>query len=253
MNDAFGRPQSVVVLGGTSDIAREVLARLAGDRCRSVVLAGRDRSRLESAAVELRRSVSHVETVLFDATETDNADKTVVRCFEAAGEAVDLVLVAVGELGHQEEDEADPERVAAMVTVNFTWPAAALSRAAAVLTQQGHGRIIVLSTVAGYRVRRSNYVYGSAKAGLDGFALGLGEALRGSGVALHIVRPGFVRTKMTVGRPAAPFAVGPDRVASDIVRGVERGQSVIWSPGMLRWVFSVLRLLPQAVWRRLPG
>ena len=102
-------------------------------------------------------------------------------------------------------------------------------------------------------MRRSNYVYGSAKAGLDGFALGLGEALRGSGVTVHIVRPGFVRTKMTAGRPAAPFAVEPDRVASDIVRGVERGQSVIWSPGVLRWVFSVLRLLPQAVWRRLPG
>ncbi len=253
MNDAFGRPQSVVVLGGTSDIAREVLARLTTDRCRSVVLAGRDRVPLDHAAEGLRRSVSHVETVLFDATETDGADKTIVRCFEAAGEAVDLVIVAVGELGHQEEDETDPDRIARMVTVNFTWPAAALSVAAESLKRQGHGRIIVLSSVAGYRVRRSNYVYGSAKAGLDGFALGLSEALRDSGIAVHIVRPGFVRTKMTVGRPDAPFAVGPDRVASDIVRGVERGQSVIWSPGLLRWVFSALRLLPQSVWRRLPG
>jgi short-subunit dehydrogenase len=81
----------------------------------------------------------------------------------------------------------------------------------------------------------------------------LSEALRERSVTVHIVRPGFVRTKMTVGRPAAPFAVGPDRVASDIVRGIERGQSVIWSPGLLRWVFSALRLLPQSVWRRLPG
>jgi len=253
MNDAFGRPQSVVVLGGTSDIARELLGRLAADSCRSVVLAGRNRGQLEQQAGDLRHSVSRVETVLFDAMETDDADKTVVRCFEAAGEAVDLVIVAVGELGHQEQDEAEPDRIARMVTVNFTWPAMALAAAAAALDQQGHGRIIVLSTVAGYRVRRSNYVYGSAKAGLDGFAQGLGEGLRGSGVRLHIVRPGFVRTKMTVGRPAAPFAVGPDRVAADIVRGVERGQAVIWSPGVLRWVFSVLRLLPQTVWRRLPG
>ena len=204
MNDAFGRPQSVVVLGGTSDIARELLGRLATDRCRSVVLAGRTVARSSMPQRDLRHSVSHVETVLFDATETDDADKTVVRCFEAAGEAVDLVIVAVGELGHQEEDETDPDRIARMVTVNFTWPAAALSVAAEPLKRQGHGRIIVLSSVAGYRVRRSNYVYGSAKAGLDGFALGLSEGLRGSGVAIHIVRPGFVRTKMTVGTPGRP-------------------------------------------------
>ena len=253
MNDAFGRPQSVVVLGGTSDIVHELLGRLAADRCRSVVLAGRNRAHLEQAAQDLRHTVAKVETVLFDAMETDDADKTVVRCFEAAGEAVDMVIVAVGELGHQEQDEADQDRIARMAMVNFTWPAMALSAAAAALGQQGHGRIVVLSSVAGYRVRRANYVYGSAKAGLDGFAQGLAEGLRGSGVSLHIVRPGFVRTKMTVGRPAAPFAVGPDRVAADIVRGVGRGQTVIWSPGVLRLVFSVLRLLPQAVWRRLPG
>jgi len=253
VNDAFGRPQSVVVLGGTSDIAHELLTRLVGGRCRSVVLAGRDRTALERTAEDLRASVSHVETVLFDADATDNADKTVVRCFECAGEPVDLVIVAVGELGHQEEDESDPGRIARMVTVNFSWPAVALSGVAAALRRQGHGRVVVLSSVAGYRVRRSNYLYGSAKAGLDGFALGLSEALRGTGVSLHVVRPGFVRTKMTAGRPAAPFAVGADRVASDIVRGLERGHTVIWSPGVLRWVFSGLRLLPQAAWRRLPG
>jgi decaprenylphospho-beta-D-erythro-pentofuranosid-2-ulose 2-reductase len=70
---------------------------------------------------------------------------------------------------------------------------------------------------------------------------------------VHTVRPGFVRTKMTAGRPAAPFAVGPDRVAADIVRGLRRGDAVIWSPPYLRWIFSALRLLPQPLWRRLPG
>jgi decaprenylphospho-beta-D-erythro-pentofuranosid-2-ulose 2-reductase len=113
--------------------------------------------------------------------------------------------------------------------------------------------MVVLSSVAGYRVRRANFVYGSAKAGLDAFALGLGEALRGTGVSAHLVRPGFVHTKMTEGRPPAPFAVGPDRVATDIVRGLERGQAVIWSPPLLGWVFPALRLLPQSAWRRLPG
>jgi len=124
---------------------------------------------------------------------------------------------------------------------------------AAHLRRQGHGGIVVLSSVAGYRVRRSNFIYGSAKAGLDGFASGLGEALRGTGVTVQVVRPGFVRTKMTAGRPAAPFAVGPERVASDIVRGLQTGRAVIWSPGVLKWVFTILRLLPQALWRRVPG
>ena len=121
----------------------------------------------------LRRTVARVQTVIFDAGTLDDVEKTVMTCFEAVGEPVDLVIVAVGELGLQAADEADPDRVARMVTVNFSWPAAALSSVAARLRLQGGGRIIVLSSVAGYRVRRSNFVYGSAKAGLDGFAAGL--------------------------------------------------------------------------------
>ena len=253
MNDAFGHPQSVIVLGGTSEIAREVVTLLAADRCRTVVLAGRDPVSLEVTATELRQSVARVEVVLFDAAATGDVDPTITRCFEIAGEAVDLVMVAVGELGAQETDEADPDRIAQMVTVNFTWPAAALSAVGAHLTRQGHGRMVVLSSVAGHRVRRSNYLYGSAKAGLDSFARGLGESLRGTGVTVHVVRPGFVRTKMTAGRSPAPFAVGPERVASDIVRGLEHGQEVIWTPGILKWVFSTLGCLPRALCRRLPG
>ena len=208
---------------------------------------------LEQAAKDLRHSVARVETVTFDASTLDDVDKTVMRCFEAAAEAVDLVIVAVGELGHQEVDESDPDRIARMMTVNLTWPAAALSVVAAQLRQQGHGRIIVLSSVAGFRVRRSNFIYGSAKAGLDGFAAGLCRSPSGTGVSVHIVRPGFVRTKMTAGRSPAPFAVEAPRVASDIVRGLARGQTVIWSPGLLRWVFSALRLLARRTVAPLAG
>lgn len=253
MQDAFGHPQSVVVLGGTSEIAREIVNLLAAQRCRTVVLAGRDAPGLERAASELSHTVARVATVSFDAAATDDVDKTVRLCFESAGEPVDLVIMAVGELGNQDEDEAECNRIAQMMTVNVTWPAAALTCVASELRGQGHGRIVVLSSVAGYRVRRSNYIYGATKAGLDGFALGLSEAVRGTGVSVHVVRPGFVHTKMTAGRPAAPFAVGPDRVARDVVRGLEKGETVIWSPGALKYVFSALRLLPQALWRRMPG
>jgi decaprenylphospho-beta-D-erythro-pentofuranosid-2-ulose 2-reductase len=223
------------------------------DRGRSAVLAGRDPVALEKAAQDLRHRLPRVGTVIFDASTPGDVDETVTRCFEVAGEPIDLVVVAVGELGDQASDEVDPDRIVRMMTVNVTWPTAALSAVAGHLQKQGHGRIVVLSSVAGYRIRRSNFVYGSAKAGLDGFALGLCDALRGTGVSVHIVRPGFVRTKMTAGRSAAPFAVDASRVASDVARGLSRQQAVIWSPGILRWVFSAFRLLPGSLWRRLPG
>lgn len=254
MLDAFGVPQSAVLLGATSDIAQALLDRLLAAGCRTVVLAGRDPERLEAAAARARDGgATAVATVTFDARDVAGAADAVARAFAAAGTAVDMVVMAVGVLGDQEADEGDPARVAEVVAVDFTWPAAALAAAASRLRAQGSGRIVVLSSVAGVRVRRANYVYGSAKAGLDGYAVGLGEALRGSGVRLHLVRPGFVRTKMTAGRPEAPFATSADEVAAAVWRGIERGEAVIWSPPVLRFAFGVLALLPQAIWRRLPG
>ncbi len=112
---------------------------------------------------------------------------------------------------------------------------------------------MVLTSVAGVRVRRANYVYGASKAGLDAFAQGMAEALRGSGASLMIVRPGWVATRMTEGRDPAPLATTPDAVAADVVAGMERSASVVWSPGLLRLVFAVMKVVPAALWRRLPG
>jgi decaprenylphospho-beta-D-erythro-pentofuranosid-2-ulose 2-reductase len=225
MLDAFGRPQSVVVLGGTSDIAGALLAHL-GPTCEVVVLAGRQRDRLASASV-------------------------VDRCFDSAGgEGVDLVVVAVGDLGVPGR-RPDPARIADVVCATFAWPAVALGRVADRMTGQGAGRIVVLSSVAAVRVRPSNFTYGAAKRGLDAFALGLAEDLEGSGVELHVIRPGFVRTKMTEGLPAAPLAVSPDAVVRSVVRAIERRQLVTWCPAVLRWAFLVFVHLPRPLWQRL--
>lgn len=253
MNDAFGHPQSAVILGGTSDIAGAVVRLLAQDRCRTVVLAGRDPGRLEAAADEARAAgADKVHTVEFDATDADHAQATVERCFDLAGQ-VDLVLMAVGLLGDQQRDEQDPSRAVEVIGVNYTWPAAALTEVSRRLVDQGSGRIVVLSSVAGVRVRRANFLYGSAKAGLDAYAVGLGEALANTGVGVQVVRPGFVHSKMTQGLPAAPFATTPDVVAAAVVRGLASGERVVWVPPVLRLVFGVLRALPQSIWRRLPG
>lgn len=253
MLDAFGQPQSLVVLGGTSDIAGAVVHALAPKRLTTAVLAGRDEERLAEAAAQAKAAgVDHAPTVAFDAGQVDRAAAVVDECFAAAGGDVDVVLLAVGVLSRREL-ELDPERTAEVVTTGFSWPAAALTAVAARMKAQGHGRIVVLSSVAGVRVRRANFVYGATKAGLDGFAVGLGEALRGTGVGVQVVRPGFVRTRMTAGMSEAPMATTAEAVAEAVVAGLASGRPVIWVPETLRWAFAVFRLLPQSVWRRLPG
>jgi decaprenylphospho-beta-D-erythro-pentofuranosid-2-ulose 2-reductase len=166
---------------------------------------------------------------------------------------IDLVLVTAGTLGDQGRDEVEPESAARVLDTNCTGPAAALVAFAGVLRAQGHGRIVVLSSVAGVRVRRANFVYGASKAGLDAFATGLGDSLRGTGASVMVVRPGWVATRMTSGLTPAPFATTADAVADDVVAGMGRGATVVWSPAALRWVFALLRILPGVLWRRLPG
>ena len=122
--------------------------------------------------------------------------------------------------------------------------------AAAVLRRQGHGTLVVLSSVAGERARADNYVYGATKAGLDAFAQGLGDALVDSGARVMVVRPGFVHTRMTTGLEPAPFSTTPEAVADVVLDGLAKRRDVVWAPPVLRWLFAVLRHLPRGVWRK---
>jgi decaprenylphospho-beta-D-erythro-pentofuranosid-2-ulose 2-reductase len=253
MNDALGMPQTAVVLGGTSDIARSVMRGLAARRLKHVVLAGRDEPGLEDAAKELKAlGVASVETITWDAID-EATHGALARDVAGRMGQVDLVLVAVGVLGEQDICESDPSATASVLRTNFTGLAAAMVAFAQVLRSQGQGRLVVLSSVAGVRIRRSNFVYGASKAGLDAFAQGLAEALRPTGAGVTIVRPGWVATRMTAGRSPAPMATTPEAVAADIIRGLERRADVVWSPASLKVLFAVLRLLPKSVWRLVPG
>lgn len=252
MLDAFGQPQSIVVLGGTSDIAGAVVDRLCARRCRTVVLAGRDPERLAAAAARAEAAgAARVARVVFDALDVVGAAATVEECFAKAGD-VDAVLVAVGVLSGR-QNELDAAHAADVASVTYAWPVAAITRAAALLADQGYGKIVVLSSVAGVRVRRANFVYGSAKAGLDAFALELSDALHDTGVTVQVVRPGFVLTKMTEGIPAAPLATTAEAVADAVVAGLGTRSTVVWAPPVLRPLFAVLRRLPATLWKRLPG
>lgn len=251
MINALGAPQSLLLLGGTSDIALAVARRYAAD-CAGlrVVLAARASERRTAAAEELRGLGCVVVEVDLEARDHNSHAATIGAAF--AGGDIDVALVAFGLLGDPEQAWTDPDLVLELAEVNYVAPVHLGVLLAGRMRAQGHGRIVALSSVAGERIRRSNFVYGSTKAGLDGFYLGLGEALRDYGIGVLVVRPGFVRSKLTEGLDPAPLAVTPDEVAEAVVDGVRHRRQVIWVPATMRAVMSGLRHVPRPLFRRLP-
>ncbi|MEO6627163.1 MAG: decaprenylphospho-beta-D-erythro-pentofuranosid-2-ulose 2-reductase [Aquihabitans sp.] len=250
MRDALGAVQSVLVLGGGSDIALATCEELAKGRCRTVVLAGRNPSHLAPGAERLRAAgVSTVDIVEFDATQPSGHEALIDSIFGAHAD-IDVVILAFGVLGEQSDFDADPEAAAMAATTNYVGAVSSGLAVAKHLRRQAHGTLVVMSSVAGERVRPDNFVYGSTKAGLDAFAQGLGDSLQGSGASVMVVRPGFVRSAMTEGMPDGPMATTTEAVATDIVAGLKRGAHTVWSPAKLRPVFAVLRHLPRPLWRK---
>ncbi|MCX5045818.1 SDR family NAD(P)-dependent oxidoreductase [Aldersonia sp. NBC_00410] len=249
MSDAGGNGP-LVILGGRSEIGLEVAVRLAPGR--EVILAARRSDELadEVARVEAA-GAAKVSTVEFDADATDR-HAALLDALERDYGPLDTVVLAYGVLGDQARAETDSAYAAAIVHTDYVAQVTMLTLLADRMRRRGEGRIVVFSSVAGIRVRRANYVYGSAKAGLDGFASGLADALHGTGVHLLIVQSGFVIGRMTEGMSPAPFSSTPDQVADAVVRGLRRKSPRVWVRGVLRPVFFGMRLLPQAVWRRLP-
>jgi decaprenylphospho-beta-D-erythro-pentofuranosid-2-ulose 2-reductase len=252
MKDALGAVQSVLVLGAGSDIAQATVRELIARRGRTIVLAVRDPLTVEKFADECRSlGATSVETVAFDAHDTDAHAAFVDEVFDKAAD-IDLALLAFGVLGDQEEAERDVAAAVEIATVNYLGSVSTAVPIALRMREQGHGTIVALSSVAGERARRSNFVYGSSKAGMDTFFQGLGDAVVGSGVRVMVVRPGFVHTKMTEGMEPAPLSTTPEAVAAAIVHGLERGTETVWVPGPLRYVMSVLRHVPRPIFRKLP-
>ncbi|MBT2507223.1 decaprenylphospho-beta-D-erythro-pentofuranosid-2-ulose 2-reductase [Streptomyces sp. ISL-98] len=250
MKDAFGTPQSLLILGGTSSIGLATARRLVARRTRTVWLAGRPSPALESAAAGLRALGADARTVAFDALDSTSHEEALGKVF-AEGD-IDMVLLAFGILGDQARDEAEPLAAVRVAQTNYTGAVSAGLVCAKALQGQGHGSLVVLSSVAGERARRANFIYGSSKAGLDAFTQGLGDALHGTGVHVMVVRPGFVRSKMTAGREETPLATTPEAVAAAIELGLRRRSETVWVPGALRLVMSALRHVPRPLFRRLP-
>ncbi|MFJ5828620.1 decaprenylphospho-beta-D-erythro-pentofuranosid-2-ulose 2-reductase [Streptomyces sp. NPDC093089] len=250
MKDVPGLPQSLLVLGGTSGIGLATARRMIARGARTVWLAGRPSPALAAAADSLRRLGAEVRTVPFDALDTESHEERLGKVFTEG--AIDLVLLAFGVLGDQARDESDPVAAVRVAQTNYTGAVSAGLVCAGALQAQGHGSLVVLSAVAGERARRADFIYGSSKAGLDVFAQGLGDALHGTGARVMVVRPGFVRSRMTAGLPAGPLATTPEAVASAIELGLRRRSETVWVPGAMRMVAAAVRHLPRPLYRRLP-
>ncbi|KUI32533.1 oxidoreductase [Mycobacterium sp. IS-1742] len=241
---------SVVIFGGRSEIGVEVATRLAPGA--TVVLAARGADRLDDQVGAVRAAgAAAVHTVDFDADDLASHAPLVARLVSEHG-PIATAVVAFGILGDQARAERDPAHAAEIVHTDFVAQVSLLTVLAATMREAGRGAMVVFSSVAGARVRRANYVYGSAKAGLDGFANGLADALHGSGVHLLLVRPGFVIGRMTAGMDPAPLSSTPAQVAEATVRALAKGRRQVWIPRSLGAAVVVMRLLPRFVWRRMP-
>jgi decaprenylphospho-beta-D-erythro-pentofuranosid-2-ulose 2-reductase len=249
--DATGNPGRILLLGGTSEIALAIAERFAASREGiTVVLAARPSPGRSAAAQRLSERGCVPVEVDFDALDRASHPTAVDVAF--AGGDVDVAVIAFGVLGDQEAAWQDVDAAVTSADINYTAAVSTGVLLGARMRAQGHGTLVALSSVAGERPRRSNFVYGSTKAGMDAFYTGLREALRPDGVKVVVVRPGFVHSRMTEGLRAAPLSQQPTQVAQVVVQAVRRGAETVWAPAPLRLVMSVLRHVPAPVFRRLP-
>jgi decaprenylphospho-beta-D-erythro-pentofuranosid-2-ulose 2-reductase len=256
--DAVGNPQRILLLGGTSEIGLAICERYLRNAPAHIVLAEVPNHPASDNAVAQMTAAGakSVELIDFDGADTDSHPKVIDAAF--ANGDVDVAIVAFGLLGNAEELWQNQRKAVQIAQINYT---AAVSVGVLVgerMREQGFGQIIAMSSAAGERVRRSNFVYGSTKAGLDGFYLGLSEALREFGVRVLVIRPGQVRTRTTIehwkatGTKEAPFTVDKEYVAELAVTASAKGKELVWAPGAFRYVMMVLRHIPRPIFRKLP-
>jgi decaprenylphospho-beta-D-erythro-pentofuranosid-2-ulose 2-reductase len=252
MLDAVGNPQTILLLGGTSEIGLAICERYLRTASARIVLAAMpdDPGRDDAVAQMKAAGGREVELIDFEATDTGSHPKMIEEAF--AGGDVDVAIVAFGLLGDAEELWQNQRKAVQIAEVNYTAAVSVGVLLGEKMRAQGFGQIIAMSTVAGERVRRSNFVYGSTKAGLDGFYLGLGEALREYGVRVLVIRPGQVRTRMSAHIKEAPLTVDKEDVAELAFTAAAKGKELVWAPPAFRYVMVVLRHIPRSIFRKLP-
>jgi len=235
----------ILVLGATSAIAQQVARAYAG-RGAALFLVARNEERLTAVADDLRVRGAQVETAVADLDDPAGYEELLARAAP-----LQIVFLAYGVLGDARETEQSTDAAEAVLRSNFLRPVSLLTRAAKLLEAQRGGCIVALASVAGDRGRASNAVYGASKAGLAAFLSALRNRLSASGVRVITVKPGLVDTPMTAHLPKNLLYASPERVARDVVRAVDRGPDVVYTPWWWRWVMLAVRLIPESLFKRL--
>ena len=241
--------KKVVVLGATSTMIQPLLRMMAGDG-KELLLVARSQDRLDAVRSDLfARGASSVLTFETDLTESpDLVYSFAQQCFRD----FDTLLLSYGTMLDQERCQVDAEHAVRELQTNFVSSVALLTVFARHFESRRAGTIAVITSVAGERGRRSNYVYGAAKGGLSIFLQGLRSRMHRFGVRVLTVKPGPVRTRMTDGLRNVPMIVSPESVSRDMYRALEGPhQEVIYTPRRWRPVMSVIRAVPERLFKRL--
>jgi decaprenylphospho-beta-D-erythro-pentofuranosid-2-ulose 2-reductase len=239
--------EPVLILGAASDIGRAIAHEYARGGA-AIILAARDRPRLEADAVDLRlRYGVEVRTAEFDVLESARHG----AFLDGLGALPDTVICVIGLMTRQEECEASPAAAELVMRTNYIGCSMILGEIANRMAARGAGTIIGVSSVAGERGRAKNYIYGSAKAGFTAYLSGLRARLAASGVQVITVIPGFVDTRMTQGMALpARLTAQPEEVARAILRAHVRGRHVVYVRPIWRWIMLVIRALPETIFMR---
>jgi len=253
VKNGVGVAQNIVLFGGTSEIGLAILRRIVKPGVAHVVLVSRDIDTAHNMTQDFvdRFPDLEIHHVRFDASDSSAMAHVVKEVAESIGD-IDIAVVAQGLLNEGADYYTDPSALIAMADVNFTGTMVLLYALAAQMRSQGYGKTVLLSSVAGERVRKGNPAYGATKAGIDGFALALDHELEGTGASVLVVRPGFVTTKMTTGMKKAPFSTDAESVAVITEKAIASNKKVVWAPAPLQYMFLILKNLPLIVWRKLP-
>lgn len=243
-------PRKILVLGATSGIA-EATCRIWATEGASFFLVARNAEKLAAVAADLKtRGASYVDTAVADLDDTDKHPALLAHAINSLT-GMDIAYLAHGILGDQTHAEQDFNTAAQIVHTNFMAPVSLLTWLANFCAQRRSGTIAVLSSVAGDRGRKSNYVYGSSKAGLSAFLEGLRSRVDREGVKVVTIKPGPVRTAMTAGMPKNEKFADVDSVAESIVRAIDKGNDTAYVPFQWRPIMFVVRHIPERIFKKL--
>lgn len=238
-----GLPLRVLALGATSAIAEATL-RLLAEEGASFCLVARNPQKVEAVREDLlTRGAAAATAVVADLDSTADHPAILANAKQLLG-GIDLALIAHGVLGDQAQAQEGFRAAEAILCTNFLSAVSLVGEIANGMQAQGSGTIAVISSVAGDRGRKSNYIYGASKGGLNIFLDGLRHRLHGSGVQVLTIKPGFVATPMTAHLPPGPLFAQPSQVARDILQAIRRRKSVVYTPHFWALIMLIVRSLP---------